>query len=319
MRKIDHEIINNIELYDSSTESIAIIKVGDPAENLAHSFDKIKNIYGFDLLEGSGVYFISMDGDFYIGEAKNLKKRTLEHLKSKKIASITYATSKSKRHELNKDDIKDIEATILSYASDYNFPLTNIKSESTNSLNSSSLLLNEAKSKWVWKGILTLNIGDIIESITNSNMTGDAPDEKAFKITRRPLRGRSSNNIERDMSYDLSDVTKKGNVLNNIPSPDLKIFNHTIRRDDVAKAYRRTDIEIFNGKYAVDVIMDYLYSGLGNKPIDDKYTKGRRNRGWVTAATIAYYKIETNGEAKFTLSHLSETEAREMVQELVNS
>lgn len=309
MKKIEHDILKRVELYDSSNESIAIIKVADPKTDFNEIERELERIYGGNIIDGSGVYFISMKGDFYIGEAKNLKKRTFQHLKDKEISHITYATSKSKRNSLNKDDIKDIESLLLSYAQDYGFDLTNIKNESTNSMNESNLMTNSDKAQWVWKGILSLNIEDILENVSNNKAALETNSSNKHVIS-------FTNVSTRDMDFDLSNVTTKANVLNNIPG-DLEIFKSTIRRDDVAKAYRSSNIEIFNKKYAVDVIMDYVYRGMGNAKIDSKYTKGKRNRGWVTAATMAFYKIETNGKAKLTLASLPEETAIDLIKEMV--
>ena len=100
--------------------------------------------------------------------------------------------------------------------------------------------------------------------------------------------------------------------------PDtFEIFKTISYRKVATNGYIKKNIEIFNEEFSKKALYMYLYEGIGNKTIDDKLTNNIRKNGYVTAVTLAFYNIETNGDARGSLMTLTKEKANQVIEDIV--
>lgn len=90
-------------------------------------------------------------------------------------------------------------------------------------------------------------------------------------------------------------------------------FNYVPYRHTPTKAYTIYR-PIFKKQLCKQALFLYLYKSIANDQIDVKLTGNTHLKGWIAGATLAFFRIETNGKARGILQNkLSITEAQEKI------
>ncbi|TCG10606.1 GIY-YIG nuclease family protein [Mycoplasma marinum] len=307
--KTEIRAYDSFELIFSPNQELIIIKINNNNGNFDDTAKIIENQLKNDYLSQAGVYFLRLDGGYYIGETINLKKRFSEHEKMKEFSSITFATYKYDLEELNKEQIRDLESILIEFANDNGLTLGNAKIENRKTRN----LLNHNDhinmARWIWKNFSYLNIEDIFDEL-NSNQIQDIENKGMVKI--------KTMDVNRDNSITKQIVVQK-DVKNKVIDKNHKIFKFLDFNESPTKGYMKIKIEIYNKNSAVKCLFDYLYKSKGNATIDSELTNSNRVKGWIAAATLAYFRIQTNGTARGTLNSLvSKEKAFELIKDFVD-
>ncbi len=314
MEKFEFRSYNQLQFITSMNSNFIIIKLN----NLSGNLEDIKKTVYSELkkkyLDQPGVCFLRLEDGYYIGETKELSTRLKTHIKNKDIRSITIATYKADIDRLEKEQIRDLESLLITYAEDYGLmlggELKNKKKENRKVTN----ILNERENiiyaKYIWDKISYLNLKDILE------------DKQAIEHTQEI----TSEDIQTEENNDHKPRVRVHHVWRNTVNSKVQvvdqehpIFKYIPYRKVITKAYNKTNIEIFNKEYAFKALFNYLYENRGNGGIDDELTKGKRNRGWITAGTLAYLRIETNGDARGRLmdAPLDRTEVEKLIKDFI--
>ena len=313
MKRIEIREYNNFEFMISKNSAEIIIKISLENSTIQEVSNQMNEIMGEDYLDRPGVYFLRLSEGFYIGKAKNLKQRFLQHYANKKISFITFATHKSKLERMENTMIQDLESLLLSYAHDYGLniggSLTNKKNENRKTTNILLRRENGLIAKEIWNKFAQLNVMDLLEEKYSSEMD-EIPKVKNIK-------GNPNSMIKKKSTF-IKTIAVNKNTQDHIVDSIDPLFTHVQYRENIAPGYNRTKIEMFNKEYSKLALFEYLYLNSGNMSIDKKLSKGTRDRGYITAVTLAYFRIETNGKTRGSLTKLNSDIAKSLIDKFVD-
>ncbi|NQZ29223.1 MAG: hypothetical protein HRT98_02450 [Mycoplasmatales bacterium] len=317
MEKFEFRSYNQLQFITSMNSNFIIIKLN----NLSGNLEDIKKTVYSELkkkyLDQPGVYFLRLEDGYYIGETRELSTRLKTHIKNKDIRSITVATYKADIDRLEKEQIRDLESLLITYAEDYGLmlggELKNKKKENRKVENILNSRENTIYAKYIWDKISYLNLKDILEdkqTIEHMQEVVDESEEEAI------IEGNNDHQPKIRVKHDWRNTV---NMKIQTVDHEHPIFKYIPYRKIVTKAYDKTNLEIFNKEFAFKALFRYLYENRGNGGIDIELTKGKRDRGWITAGTLAYLRIETNGEARGNLmdAPLNRTEVEKLIKDFI--
>ncbi|MCR8613409.1 MAG: DUF262 domain-containing protein [Mycoplasma sp.] len=109
---------------------------------------------------------------------------------------------------------------------------------------------------------------------------------------------------------------KKNNVDRSVDFAH-EIFRYVPIRKNITPGYRNNNAEIFDKENTKKALFMYLFENINNKKVDSELTDNYKNGGWLTAVTISYFRIDTSGTAKGSLSSLSSDKAKELIDHFV--
>ena len=330
-RKVELRDFNSFELLTSPTSQFIIIKLN----NINGKIEKHKEILSSELktdyLSQPGVYFLRLNNGYYIGETTDLFKRMNQHIKDKEINTITFATHKSEIDRLDKEQIRDIESLLIEYAMEANLTLgegiLNKRNENRKVTNVFKEKEHRMQANEIWKRMAMLNVNDFFDKEVNAIEESIAAREfekssQSYSAPRNKIEPFDSETFDPDeiAKQNLKSITTKNDVKLNISKVDYghDIFKDVPLRRLPTNAYNKDRIEIFNKENTKRCLLKYLWEGKSNGLVDIELTRYRkRTRGWITAATLAYMGMETNGSARNSLSSWNKIEVEDLIDEFV--
>ena len=145
----------------------------------------------------------------------------------------------------------------------------------------------------------------------DSNLVIDTNNEKNNNIHKNNAnRTRQSNEYLKSITRTLKENKNNVNIQHDI-------FNYVPLRLTPSKGYVE-NIELFDKEKSKGVLKLYLFSNMSGESIDKQFTNGSRNKGWITACTLAYLRIETNGKARGSLKELAKEKATKLINDFVD-
>lgn len=323
MRKIEIRNYNQFECVTSHEWGVIILKLNKLSLGLEDLSEFIKEKLGVDFLRQSGVYFLRLKDGYYIGETRDLIIRFADHIEKREVESITLATYKSVLDKFDKEMIRDLESLLISHAENtgiqFGEKLKNIKQENRKTSNLFASAENEELAKYMWDKFLYLNLDNIIEDLRTRNIEKDEHPGCLTAFHSNETVDFENQKLERKGPVTLEKTWEKKNVIDHKIDLHSEIFDYVPQRTNLATAYTTYNGDMFLKEYIVECLFEYLYTGKGNKPIDISLTNGKRDRGWITAMTLAYFRIETNGNARGILrKQMSAEKSKQMISKFVS-
>lgn len=137
------------------------------------------------------------------------------------------------------------------------------------------------------------------------------------KIKKRTKRESSDSWLELEEFRKYINMTERKEEIGKMESDIFKYLN---RIDSATKAYDAGKVEIFSKDCAKKSLFMYLYEKIGGGTVDSVLTGDRRNRGWLSQATLAYFSMDTNGSNRGVLKErgLSSDESLKLISDLVD-
>lgn len=318
-------VIRNYRTFESITSDewgVIILKLNHINGQLDLVSELISEKLGVDFLKQSGVYFLQLKDGYYIGETKDLSTRFMDHIEKREVESITLATYKSHLDKFNKETIKDLESILIIEAESFGISiggkLKNVKQENRKTLNILDSQENEELGKYIWDKFAYLNMRGIIEELQTKDfivhdfIVHDTQDLKEAIIDAEANKKKFSKAVASE-----NKVWEPLNVSEHKVNVNDDFFKYVPSRTVLTKAYNLQRGDVFMKQYIEECLFEYLYIGNRNALVDVKITNGRRDRGFVTAMTLAYFRIETNGSARGSLKNISKAHAQELIKGFV--